>query len=148
MKINLTKEDAHFIVNEERGVVICIFEDTSNLFLHYAENNLRIATDCDSSCGTLFNSALWPKLKMPNYFVGIATCNPEDKFSIETGKLIAFSKAKDKIHKSFFKRANTYVNTIDNWLNQAIDSINHYGEKIEINTARRHTKIAELVGNP
>ena len=85
---------------------------------------------------------------MPNRFVGIATCNPEDKFSIEAGKLIAFSKAKDKIHKSFFKRANIYVNTIDNWLNQAIDNINHYGEKIEINTARRHTKIAELVGNP
>ena len=146
MKINITKNDARFIVDEKKGKVVCIIDGTRGLFLHYAEDNFRIRPDCDSEWSE--DSGLFPKLLMPNRYVGVATCNPEDTFSIETGKLIAFSNAKDKIHKSFFKRANTYVNTLDNWLTQAVDSINRYGEKIEFNTQRRHDKITELVGEP
>lgn len=146
MKINITKDDARFIVDEKKGKVVCIIDGTRDLFLHYAEDNFRIRPDCDN--GWIPKSKLYPKLIMPNRYVGVATCNPEDTFSVETGKLIAFSNAKDKIHKSFFKRANTYVNTLDNWLAEAVDSINRYGEKIEVNTRRRHDKITELVGEP
>ena len=146
MKINITKNDARFIVDEKKGKVVCIIDGTRDLFLHYAEDNFRIRPDCDD--GWISESKLYPKLIMPNRYVGVATCNPEDTFSVETGKLIAFSHAKDKIHKSFFKRANTYVNTLDNWLTEAVDSINRYGEKIEVNTRRRHDKITELVGEP
>lgn len=147
MKINITKDKAQFIVNEDARKVVCIIEHTRDLFLNYANNNLRILPDCDALWGGN-GSRLYPKLKMPDKFVGIASCNPEDEFSIETGKLIAFSRAKDKIQTSFFKRANLYVNTIDNWLNQAMESINSYGQKLEINTARRHKKIASLIGEP
>ena len=151
MKINLTKENARYIVNEEKGKVICIFENTGRMFIDYADNNLRIKPDCDNIGGiwnTCHKSSLYPKLKMPNKFIGIASCNPEDEFSVETGKLIAFSRAKDKIHNSFFKRANTYVNTIDGWLTDAVESINSYGAKIELNTKRRHDKITSIVGEP
>ena len=144
MKINLTKENARYIVNEEKGKVVCIFENTDNMFLDYARNNLKIATNCDSS----FKSKLYPRLYMPNKFIGVATCDANDTFSIETGKLIAYNKAKNKIQRSFFKRANLYINTIDKWLNEAMDSINRYGEKLETNTARRHDKIVGLVGEP
>lgn len=146
MKINITKDKAQFIINEDARKVVCIIDHTSHLFLDYAEKNLKIPPDCDILCGG--NSRLYPKLKMPNKFVGIASCNPEDEFSVETGKLIAFTRAKDKIQNSFFKRANFYINTIDDWLNQAMDAINSYGEKLEINTKRRHKKIASLVGEP
>lgn len=146
MKINITKDNARFIVNEDARKVVCIIDQTSHLFLDYAEKNLKIPPDCDILWGG--NSRLYPKLKMPNKFVGIASCNPEDEFSVETGKLIAFSRAKDKIHNSFFKRANTYINTLDDWLNQAAESINRYGDKIEINTNRRHQKIISLIGVP
>jgi len=151
MKINITKDKAQFIVNEDARKVICIIDHTSHLFIDYADKNLKIRPDCDNvgrtwdSCRT---SRLYPRLKMPNKFVGIASCNPEDEFSVETGKLIAFTRAKDKIQNSFFKRANLYVNTIDSWLNQAMDSINSYGKKLEINTNRRHKKIASLIGEP
>jgi hypothetical protein len=147
MKINITKDKAQFIVNEDARKVVCIIDHTSYLFLHYAEKNLKIQPDCDNLWGGN-GSRLYPRLKMPNKFVGIASCNPEDEFSVETGKLIAFSRAKDKIQTSFFKRANLYVNTLDTWLNQAMDSINSYGAKIEINTARRHNKITSLIGEP
>ena len=151
MKINITKDKARFIVNEDARKVVCIIDHTSNLFINYADKNLKIRPDCDN-IGGIWNSChtsrLYPKLKMPNKFIGIASCNPEDEFSIETGKLIAFSRAKDKIHNSFFKRANTYINTLDDWLNQAAESINRYGDKIGINTERRHQKIIDLIGQP
>ena len=147
MKINITKDKAQFIVNEDTRKVECIIDHTRNLFLDYARNNLRILPDCDALWGGR-SSKLYPKLEMPDKFVGIATCDSNDDFSIETGKLIAFSRAKDKIHNSFFKRANTYINTLDDWLNQAAESINRYGQKIEINTERRHQKIVDLIGEP
>lgn len=151
MKINITKDKAQFIVNEDARKVVCIIDHTSHLFIDYADKNLKIRPDCDNT-GGIWNSysasRLYPKLKMPNKFVGIASCNPEDEFSVETGKLIAFTRAKDKIQNSFFKRANLYINTLDGWLNQAMDSINNYGKKLEINTERRHKKIASLVGEP
>lgn len=146
MKINITKDKARFIVNEDARKVVCIIDHTSDLFISYADRNLKIVPDCDHVWGE--SSRLYPKLKMPNKFIGIASCNPEDEFSIETGKLIAFSRAKDKIHNSFFKRANTYINTLDDWLNQAAESINRYGDKIGINTERRHQKIIDLIGQP
>lgn len=147
MKINITKDNARFIVNEDARKVVCIIDHTRDLFLDYVNKNLRIRSDCDSDWGG-YGSHLYPKLKMPDKFVGIATCDPEDEFSVETGKLIAFSRAKDKIHNSFFKRANTYINTLDDWLNQAAESINRYGDKITINTERRHQKIIDLIGEP
>ena len=147
MKINITKDKAQFIVNEDARKVVCIIDHTSHLFIDYAANNLKILPDCDNTWGGNC-SRLYPRLKMPNKFVGIASCNPEDEFSVETGKLIAFTRAKDKIQNSFFKRANLYVNTIDSWLNQAMESINSYGKKLEINTNRRHKKIASLIGEP
>lgn len=147
MKINITKDKARFIVNEDARKVVCIIEHTRHLFLNYAEKNLKITPDCDSVWGGE-SSRLYPKLKMPDKFIGIATCDPNDEFSVETGKLIAFSRAKDKIHNSFFKRANTYINTLDDWLNQAAESINRYGDKIGINTERRHQKIIDLIGQP
>lgn len=146
MKINITKDKARFIVNEDARKVVCIIDHTSDLFISYADRNLKIVPDCDHVWGE--SSRLYPKLKMPNKFIGIASCNPEDEFSVETGKLIAFSRAKDKIHNSFFKRANTYINTLDDWLNQAAESINRYGDKIGINTERRHQKIIDLIGQP
>ena len=149
MKINITKDKAQFIVNEDARKVVCIIDHTSHLFLEYANKNLKIRPDCDNGMiWDIKHSRLYPKLKMPNKFVGIASCNPEDEFSVETGKLIAFTRAKDKIQNSFFKRANLYINTIDSWLNQAMDSINNYGKKLEINTERRHKKIASLIGEP
>ncbi len=143
MNLNITKNQAKFIVNEEARKVICIFEGTSDMFINYIDQNSKISPTCDSLWGY---GELYPKLTMPNKFIGIASCDPEDEFSIETGKMIAYSRAKDKIHKSFFKRANTYINTIDDWLTEAVVNINQYGDKIERNTARRHEKISTLLG--
>lgn len=144
MKINIKSDMARYIVNEEQRKVICILNDTAEIFLVFAEQNLPLSPVCDTLDMT--NSKLYKNLLMPNKFVGIATCNPEDEFNVETGKLIAFSRAKDKLQNSFFKRAQFYVDTINDLLDRAATSINNYGIKLESNTERRHQKIAEIIG--
>lgn len=146
MKINITRENAHFVVNEEKRKVICIFENTKNMFLDYIEDNLSFDPIYFDSSQK--RNALYSKLRMPNRFIGIATCSPNDEFSPEIGKLIAYSRAKDKIHQSFFKRANTYVDSIDELLARDVENINRYGAKIEHNTAKRHDTINYVIGEP
>lgn len=51
MKINITKDKARFIVNEDARKVVCIIDHTSNLFLSYADQNLKIVPDCDHVWG-------------------------------------------------------------------------------------------------
>jgi len=143
MNLNITKENARFIVNPEKRKVVCIIEDTRDLFINFVEKNLPIKTYCRSMWG---DKHFEKQLLMPNRFIGIATCDITDEWNEETGKLIAFSRAKDNLHKSFFKRANTYINNIDDWLTEAVERINTYGDKITRNTERRHNRIAALLG--
>ena len=144
MKINVTKDMARFIINSDKRKVVCILNNTAPMFLFYAQENLPITTFCDT--GNEETSRLYNRLLMPNKFVGIATCSTDDEFDVEKGKLVAFSRAKDKLHASFFKRANLYINSIDAMLNRSIDSINRYGEKLEANSERRHNKIESVIG--
>ena len=144
MKVNITKDNAKFIINKDARKVICIIDQTSFLFVHYAEKNLKIPPDCDNIWGGS-SSSLYPKLKMPNKFIGIATCSPEDEWNEEIGRMLAFSRATDNLNKAFFKRANIYINTLDNWITDAVENINNYGAKIEVNTKRRHNKIEEIL---
>ena len=143
MNFNISKENATFYVNPEKRKVVCIIDNTKMMFLDFIEANLPIKTYCNSIWG---NSKFENKLLMPRQFMGIATCSPDDEWNEETGKIIAFSRAKDNLNRSFFKRANTYVNTIDDWLSQAVEKINAYGDKVTINTDRRHERIDELLG--
>jgi RNA processing factor Prp31 len=55
----------------------------------------------------------------------------EDEWNKETGCMIAFSRAKDKCYKSFFKRANTFVQTVDRRLGDMIEMFNDFGMKLE-----------------
>ena len=44
--------------------------------------------------------------------------------------MIAFARAKDKCYKSFFKRANTYVQAVDRRLGDMIEMLNDFGLKL------------------
>jgi hypothetical protein len=68
---------------------------------------------------------------MPVSFMGKAVCAPEDEWNEETGRLIAFSRAKDKCYKSFFKRANLLVQTVDRRLGDMITTFNDFGLKLD-----------------
>ena len=153
MRFNVTADDAKFFIDEEKKTVVCVIEDTKNLFRDFVNTNFRISTDCDEvyNCVHCINgcdSALDEKMLMPNKFVGIAKCGENDKWDEDTGCTIAFSRAKNNLITSFFKRAQTYVSYLDKWLNEATDTFNKLGWKLSENRQKRGEYIASLVGTP
>jgi len=144
MKFNVKPSDCRFVVNEEKKTVVCIYEGCRRDFVNFIIDNCKINPFFYR--GPSWAKSLYEKMIMPNRFIGVAICGPDDEWDEKTGRLIAFSRMKDKLNKSFFKRANTFFNTIDNWLNETVDLLNVIGDKLEVNQERRHNRIRELVG--
>lgn len=117
--IFIKEENVRFIVREEERKVICILDKTA----HDAQ---KIINRMSNIYITNFDTGRI----MPNKFIGIATCAPEDVWDEKIGKAIAFNKVCEKYYKSLFKRLNTYVQTIDYELNKSIDEINTYGARV------------------
>ena len=147
-KFNVKPSDCRYIINEEKRTVVCLIEHTDCLFIHFAENNFDIPWDCMYYlCNSKpMNRSLRKKFFMPKRFWGIATCAEDDEWDVEKGKFLAFSRAKDKLNKSFFKRANLYIDTFDTFLNDAVLILNNLGEKLSVNAERRDKRIKELFG--
>ena len=145
-KFNVKPEDCHYIVNKDKRKVVCLIENTRYSFLDFANKNFVLSPDCfDNPWGRMYVN-IRDRLVMPNRFCGVATCSETDEWDEETGKLIAYSRAKDKLNKSFFKRANFFVNTVDRHINDAVETLNNLGDKLENSTLRRHKKISSIIG--
>jgi len=148
MKFNIKPSDAKYIIDEKNRVVVCRIENTRHLFQNFVNKNFKIGPNCDEMLWvSTVRPTLSDKLIMPNRFVGVAKCSQDDEWSEETGKLIAFSRAKDKLNKSFFKRANTYINCLDKWTNEAAATLRNIGNKLTINTQHRHNLIKSIIGD-
>lgn len=142
MKFNVKPSDCRFVVNEEKKTVVCIYENCSCDFINFINNNCKLEPfGCNN-----FSVSLFQKMFMPNKFIGVAVCGPDDEWDEKTGRLIAFSRMKDKLNKSFFKRAQTYIETVDKWLNETVDLFNSLGVKLEKNQEKRHENIDKLIG--
>ena len=141
MKHSVRKEDVRFVVNPEEKKVIAYLEGTRFMFLDFVKENYPYWYDFD------WADKLENKLYMPNRFVGISTCGPDDVWNEDTGRLIAFDRMKDNLNKSFFKRANTFVAEMEKRLDTFCERVNGYGEKLEINMNRRKAVIAKVLGD-
>lgn len=146
-KFNVAQEDCKYIIDRDKRKVVCLIENTKFMFTDFMNHNFVIAVDPFFTYSQSYKS-LYPQLLMPNRFWGIATCDESDEWDEEVGKLIAYSRAKDKLNKSFFKRANCYVDTMDKYLNDSVDILNRLGDKLTASTERRHKKIADIIGEP
>lgn len=144
-KFNIRPEDCEYIVKEDERKVICILNDTKHLFTKFTAYNLPLPLDGVWNSGRPL-SKLYNQLLMPTRFIGVATCSLNDEWDEDTGKLVAFSRCKDKVNKSFFKRANLLINTYDQWLDDAETTLNELGYKLSVNTERRHEYIKSLLG--
>lgn len=140
MKHNIRKEDVKYIVNPEQKKVIAYIEGTKWMFCDFVSENYPHfdMSWCDDP--------LEERLEMPNKFVGIATCSPDDVWDENTGKLIAFDRMKENLNKSFFKRANTFVAEMEKRLDLFCERTNAYGMKLETNMNRRKEVIAKILG--
>ena len=116
--------DCRFYVNEEERVVICVIPDTQEKFIDYVYDKMR-----RGKVRFVYEWVFTSKeLQLPKQFIGKAVCSKEDEWNEETGRMIAFSRAKSKFYKSFFKRANILVNTIDKTLTSMVNTFNSFGD--------------------
>ena len=137
--------DCKFYVNEEERTVICVIPKTDWMVLDFIGQHCAWSGDFDFSHYNL-NYNIEQQLLMPKSFVGKAKCMPEDEWNEETGKLIAFSRAKDKCYKSFFKRANLFVQRLDARLGDMIGIFNDFGMKLDSKREALQNQINERVG--
>ena len=147
MKFNVKPSDCRFVVNKDKKTVVCIYEGCSYDFINFINNNCKLAPfKTYFYKNDYFTANLYKKMLMPNRFTGVAVCGPDDEWDEKVGRLIAFSRMKDNLNRSFFKRANTFFNTVDRWLDESAALVNQVGEKLEVNAERRHNLITSLVG--
>ena len=140
MKHSIRKEDVTYVVRPEQKKVIAYIEGTKWMFTDFVNENYPNAPIfwCDEP--------LEDKLKMPNKFIGVATCGPDDVWDENVGRLIAFDRMKDNLNKSFFKRANTFVAEMEKRLDIFCERVNGYGMKLETNMNRRKEIINKILG--
>lgn len=117
--------DCRFYVNEDERTIICVIPNTHNMVEDFILQHFEFNEIDFTAYGNLRK-----KIKMPYSFIGKAVCSTEDKWDEELGRMIAFSRAKDKCYKSFFKRANTYIQTVDRRLGDMIEILNDFGVKL------------------
>ena len=139
MNYHFSMEDCTFYVDEEKRTIACVFENTREMFAEFIEDKLYI----DPWCCFITNKDFGRSLKMPNRFVGIARCAPEDTWDKELGKKIAYLRLREKVYRSFFNKARHYIDTLDDYLERSAIEINRMGEKLDREMESRNQYIAE-----
>ena len=142
--------DCKFYVDEENRTVICVIPkivndnlSTANALVSFISENCEFS---DISFWDALNYKSVKELSLPESFRGKAVCAPDDEWDVETGKLIAFSRAKEKFYKSFFKRANIFVRMIDKRLEQTINAFNDFGMQVQVNSDTLQAQIDDKLG--
>ena len=137
----VSKEDVVYIVDEKKRKVVAYVEGTKYELVNFISENKGILPDWFDM------PKLHNKLLMPDKFVGIATCSPDDEWNPEIGKLIAYHRMKTNMSKSFFKHAETYYKLMLKKIDETVDLINIYGNKLTANYNRRIETINQTVGS-
>ena len=134
--------DCRFYVNEQARTVICVIPNTQYMLRDFIYQHFQFK-DVDIWEATNWN--MINKIAMPYSFMGKAVCTPEDEWNEELGRMLAFSRAKDKCYKSFFKRANQLVQAVDKRLNDMITMFNDFGMKLDSKREALQAKIEERI---
>lgn len=148
--------DCKFYVNEEERTVVCVIptflqndEDrrrrTKDMLIGFIEDNFQFKDINVYDALGFWGGKFMKELEMPSSFIGKAVCSVDDEWNEETGRMIAFSRAKDKCYKSFFKRANLLIQTMDRRLNDMIEVFNDFGTKLETKRGMLEKQIEERV---
>ena len=141
-------KDCRFYVNEDERTVVCVVPKTQDMVLDFIRENFEYHDIDLYEAINFWDGNFYTKtLQMPRNFIGKAVCSKDDVWDEELGRMIAFSKAKEKCYKSFFKRANMFVQTLDRRLGDAITKFNDFGIRLENNRLDLNQKIEERL-NP
>lgn len=138
MRIKITPEDkrCQYIIDKEKGKVVCVIHDTKHLLSDFI-------FDYDES---LTVQGEWKVIQMPNQFSGVATCAEGDEWNEQLGRDIAFARAKYKLDRSFFKRANNFINMLDKRIDRMYNEFNQYGDAISRSHNGRVSRLEKKLG--
>ena len=136
--------DCRFHINEDARTIICVIPNTEDLFVDFISENFQFSDINMYDVIDFWNKRFMHEIRMPKSFIGKAKCSEEDNWDIELGKMIAFSRAKDKCYKSFFRRANKFVQTIDRRLGDMITVFNDFGVRLENKRENLQQRIEEM----
>ncbi len=130
--------DCKFYIDEPARTVVCVIpsiieKEDGRIFIKdmvrdFISDNFRFS---DFDLSYAIEAKLEREIDMPRSFIGKAVCAEEDNWDVEIGKLLAYSRARDKLYKSFFKRANSFVQSLDRRLGDIITAFNDFGGKLE-----------------
>lgn len=131
---NIKMENCNFYVNKEKRTIVCVIPETKNMFYDFVDENFQFKfyNIGDGLTYDAMEECYW----MPESFSGKAVCAPDDEWNEELGRRIAFSRAKHKCYKSFFKRANRLVSSLDTYIGYMLEQFNAFGKKCETNKIR------------
>lgn len=121
-----------YVVLPEMRMVKCFLTDTQNI-----ANDTLLDVDGDIATSEVYH----PRYKMPNQYLGVAHCNPNDEWNPELGKQIAYDKAREKLDRSLFKRLQLYVNRCDKHYYDVVNSINVLGRRLSQSHDHRTERI-------
>lgn len=141
-KFTLNPRNVRFFVQPEKRRVVCVIEDTRGTFNKFVSENCKTPLE---GCLEKTMNQLYDQCLMPDRFTGIAICSEDDVWDENVGKLLAYHRARAKFDQSFFRHAQTYIATLGEWLDDAVDSINAYGDKLATNEKYREKKLKELI---
>ena len=137
MKVNVTMDDCKFYVQPDKKTVICVLDVDPLLVEDYVTMSLRRIDIL------VHDSHLADAIEMPQRFVGKAVCAEDDEWNEETGRKLAYMRAKRKFYSSFFLRLNKYLQTIDAELDDLTFSINTMGSNVQRNQEKLIAELAE-----
>ena len=136
-RVSISPADVKFVCDKERGYVRAYVYNTEDFFIDFCYANFP------KLVYTFYDTKEFQKLKMNNRFEGLARLSPDDEWDENLGKLIAFNRLKTKLNKSFFKKAQFFIDYIEKNADNAVDVLNSYGEKLATNSIHREKIIEE-----
>ena len=134
--------DCRFYVNEDKRTIVCVIPNTKYMLEDFAKEHFKW-NDFDFDFGIDYD--YMKSLYLPNSFKGKAICAESDEWNEELGRMLAYSRAKDKCYKSFFKRANKLIQTLDRRLGDMISIFNDFGIKLDTKKNELEEKIEDMI---
>ena len=134
--------ECQFYVDEVKRTIVCVIPHTKYWLEEFMNDNFfwkEIVMEFGLTV------PFKEQMLLPNSFTGKAVCSEEDEWNEDLGRLIAFSRAKDKFYKSFFKRANLFVQMLDGHLNDIITIFNNLGDGLEKKKGILEAKIEKII---
>ena len=129
--------DVNYIVNEEKGIVVCII------------------SDCECNAIALIDSttnSMIPGFPMPDTFFmsdkykGIAKCSNEDTFDIEYGKKLAYRKAYLKYATALEKKVRYIAKTHEEYRKEMAVKFDKAVSKVDCLSAKADKAYQKILG--